>query len=351
MTTTMTCPSTAITVGVDTHKDVHVAAALDERGGLCATASFPTTVAGYRELLSWANTFGDLEVVGVEGTGSWGAGLARHLDAEGVRVVEVNRTNRQHRRRHGKSDTADAIGAARVVQSGEATAVPKSGAGPVEAIRVLRLARRSAIKARTQAANQMRSVLDNGPADLRAELSPLCTSALAERASRLRPGPDLTDPAVATKKALRVLARRYQALSDEIDELGADLDGVVAAAAPPELLAEKGVGTDTAAALLVAAGDNPDRMHSHAAFASLCGVSPVDASSGKQQRHRLNRGGNRDANSALWRIVMVKMATDPETKDYIARRISEGKTKREAMRALKRHLSRRYWKILTTNAR
>ncbi len=167
------------------------------------------------------------------------------------------------------------------------------------------------------------------------------------RAARFRPGTDVTDPAVATKTALRSLARRYQALTTEINELRALLDTAVQAAAPPALLAEHGVGTDTAAALLIAAGDNPHRMHSDAAFAALCGVAPVDASSGRQQRHRLNRGGNRDANSALWRIVLVKMASDPQTRDYIARRVTEGKTKREAIRSLKRHLARRYWKLLT----
>jgi transposase len=346
MTSTMTRPGTAITVGVDTHKDLHVAAVLDERGALLATEAFPATAAGYEQLHRWASDLGRITAVGVEGTGSWGASLARYLSAAGVSVVEVNRTNRQHRRRHGKSDTADAVGAARAVQSGEAAATPKSGTGPVEAVRVLRVTMRSAIKARTQATNQMRSLLDVADPSLRDELGSLNAARLAQRCARLRPRADITDPAAATKTALRSLGRRYQALTGEIDELRKMLDTAVAAAAPPELLAEHGVGTDTAAALLIAAGDNPDRMHSDAAFASLCGVAPVDASSGRQQRHRLNRGGNRDANNALWRIALVKMAHDPETRAYIERRISEGKTKREAIRSLKRHLARRYWKLL-----
>ena len=350
MTSTMTRPGTTITVGVDTHKDLHVAALLDERGAVLATESFPATAAGYEQLHCWATERGDVAAVGVEGTGSWGAGLARHLAAGGVSVIEVNRTNRQHRRRHGKSDTADAIGAARAVQSGEATAVPKTGSGPVEAVRALRVTMRSAIKARTQATNQMRSLLDVADPSLRDELSGLNAARLAQRCARLRPGSDVTEPATATKTALRSLGRRYQALSVEIDDLRALLEQAVVAAAPPELLSEHGVGTDTAAALLIAAGDNPHRMHSDAAFAALCGAAPVDASSGRQQRHRLNRGGNRDANNALWRIALVKMAHDTETRDFIAERLARGKTKREAIRSLKRHLARRYWKLLTQPA-
>lgn len=347
MTSTMTDPTPTVTVGVDTHKDLHVAAVLNEQAVVLATAEFPTTTAGYDQLSRWATDHGEIGIVGIEGTGSWGAGLSRHLQRHGVSVIEVNRTNRQHRRRHGKSDTADAIGAARAVLSGEADAIAKTGAGPVEAVRVLRATLRSAIKARTQAINQIRSVLDTADPQLRSELSRLTPAQLVARCARLRPCGDIADPATATKTVLRSLARRYQTLTLEIDGIRPQLAAAVTAAAPPELLAEHGVGTDTASALIIAAGDNPHRMHSEAAFASLCGVSPVDASSGRQQRHRLNRGGNRDANSALWRIVLVKMATDPETRAYIERRITQGNTKREAIRALKRHLARRYWKILT----
>lgn len=274
MTSTMTRSDTAITVGVDTHKDLHVAAAIDDRGAVLGTETFCATAAGYQELRCWAAGHGELAVVGVEGTGSWGAGLARHLAAAGVAVIEVNRTNRQHRRRHGKSDTADAIGAARAVQSGEAAGTPKTGTGPVEAVRVLRVTLRSAIKARTQATNQMRSLLDVADPQLRDALGKHNAKELAAHAARLRPGSDVTDPTAATKTALRSLGRRYQALSTEIDELRGSLDTAVRAAAPPALLDEHGVGTDTAAALLIAAGDNPDRMHSDAAFAAMCGVAP-----------------------------------------------------------------------------
>lgn len=338
----------AVTVGVDTHKDVHVGAVLDERGAVLDTRPFAATAQGYQALGRWAATFGPIAAAGVEGSSSWGAGLTRHLHAQGIAVIEVNRTNRQHRRRNGKSDTADAIGAARAVQSGEADAVAKSGTGAVESIRMLRTTMRSAIKARTQTVNQMRSILDTGDPALRDELGALKATRLGDRCSRLRPGTDIADPIAAAKTALRSLGHRYKTLTVEIDQLRALLDTAVAATAPPALLADKGVGTDTAAALLIAAGDNPERLRSDPAFAALCGVAPVDASSGRQQRHRLNRGGNRDANHALWRIALVKMATDPETRAYIERRTSEGKTKREAIRSLKRHLARRYWKILTS---
>ncbi|HTN99995.1 MAG TPA: IS110 family transposase, partial [Microthrixaceae bacterium] len=331
MTSTITDPMATVTVGVDTHKDIHVAAVLDDRAGVLETAEFPTTAAGYNELLRWATSHGQVQAFGVEGTGSWGAGLSRHLQHQGLKVIEVNCTNRQHRRRHGKSDTADAIGAARAVLSGQADAVAKTGTGPVEAVRMLRVTLRSAIKSRTQAINQIHSILDTAAPRLRDEFRSLSTRELVTRCARLRPSSDVTNPDVATKTALRSLARRYQHLTAEIKELRPQLKAAVTAAAPPELLAEYGVGTDTAAALLIAAGDNPDRMHSDAAFASLCGVSPVDVSSGRQQRHRLNRGGNRDANSALWRIVLVKMANDPETCAYIKRRIAQGNTKREAI--------------------
>jgi transposase len=345
MTATIAARPT-VTIGVDTHKDFHVAAAIDDRGGLLSTATFPVGAEGYNDLGCWADELGTVDAYGIEGTSSWGAGLAHHLAQGLARIVEVNSTNRQHRRRHGKSDITDAVAAARAVQSGEATATPKTGAGAVEAVRVLRLTMRSAIKARTQAMNQLRSVLDTGPEVLRAELSKLPAAELVGRAAGLDPVGELSDPLAATATALVFLGCRHQQLTAEITTLRRHLDRLIVIAAPPELLAEKGVGTDTAAALVVAAGDNPDRMHSHAAFASLCGVSPVDASSGKQQRHRLNRGGNRDANQALWRIVFVKMGCDPETQAFIAARIERGKTKPEAMRMLKRHLARRYWKML-----
>jgi transposase len=282
----------------------------------------------------------------VEGTGSWGAGLARFLTARGIEVIEVNRPNRQRRRQRGKSDPADAIAAGRAVLSGEAAAVPKAANGPVEGLRMLRLARRSADKARTQAANQIWSVIDNAPEGLRAELRCLKLEDVVRRAARFRCRNDLASPHTAAKVALRSLARRFEVLDRELAELDEHTDGLVQMAAPPELLAERGVGTQVAAALLITAGDNAERFERESSFAAACGVTPVDASSGKQQRHRLNRGGDRQANNALWRIVFVRLRWDPATRDYVERRQKEGKTKREAIRCLKRYVARRVWRIL-----
>lgn len=325
--------------GVDTHADLHCAAAVDRNGRVLATASFAATAIGYREMLDWLADYGRVSVVGVEGTSSYGKGLTGFLRRRGIEVVEVIRPNRQTRRRNGKSDPADAIAAARAVISGEATGIPKTGNGPVEAIRALRIARSSAIKARTQAANQIRDLIRTGPDDLRDKLHPLATSQRVETCSRLRITDQHTPAEAACRTALRVLARRHQTLSKEIKELTSRLDLLVKVTAPT-LCSLKGVGPDVAAKLLIAAGDNPERMRNEAAFAALCGASPLDASSGKQQRHRLNRGGDRQANNALWTIAMVRMSSDPRTRHYVERRTKEGLTKGEILRCLKRYIAR-----------
>ncbi len=336
-----------VTGGVDTHKDTHVAAALDGFGQVLGTESFPTTTAGYRRLLGWFRGFGELEAVGIEGTGAWGAGLARSLTVRGVRVLEVQRPNRQHRRRYGKSDPADAIGAARAVQAGEASGIPKAATGSVESIRLLQVARRSAIKARTQAANQLHAIVTTAPDQLRATLAGLTTSDLVERAARLRPG-TIDHPTAAAKLALTALARRSQALTAEINELDRHLDELTTTAAPT-LVALNGVGTQTASALLTAAGDNPDRLLRESSFAALCGSSPLDASSGRQQRHRLNRGGDRQANAALYIIVISRLRWEPATKNYMQRRLAEGKTRKEIIRCLKRYVARQAHRAILTD--
>ena len=328
----MTTLPPIITAGVDTHLDVHVAAALDHHGALLGVESFDTTTAGYRRLLGWLRAFGPVEAVGVEGTGSYGAGLTRYLHREAVRVVEVDRPNRQRRRKRGKSDPQDAITAARAAQSGDALGQAKTRDGNVEAMRVLRVARSSARKARTQALNQMRSIISTAPEPIRAELRDLNVYRLLEHAAGYRPG-RRHDVASLTKLTLRMLARRAHALQAEVAELDAILEPLVAAAAP-KLIARPGIGTECASALLVAAGDNPQRLRNEATFAHLCGASPIDASSGKQERHRLNRGGDRQANTALWRIVLTRMVHDPRTRHYIDRRMKEGLTKKEAFRCL-----------------
>jgi transposase len=333
-----------ITAGVDTHLDVHVVAALDSIGGLLGVESFTADGGGYRAALRWLESFGEVERVGVEGTGSYGAGLTRFLLDHGIEVVEVDRPKRQLRRRQGKSDPIDAVAAARAALSGEANGHAKTRDGAVEAIRVLRLARCSARKDRTEAINQMRSIITTAPEELRSELRTLPLGKLLARAAAFRPGRagDVTN---ATKLALRVLARRVQSLQAELKLLDTELRPLVAATAP-ELVARPGVGTDTAGAILVAAGDNPDRLRSEATFARLCGVSPLDVSSGKQERHRLNRSGDRQANAALWRITLVRLSCDPATRDYLERRTKDGKTKKEAIRCLKRYIAREIYELL-----
>ena len=265
----------SVTGGVDTHLDVHVAAALDERGTLLGVESFATTENGYTKLLGWLGGFGPVELVGVEGTGSYGAGLTRHLQAERVRVVEVDRPNRQRRRLKGKSDPQDAISAAHAAQSGNAAGEAKARDGNVESMRVLRVARSSARKGRTQALNQMRNLVSTAPDPIRAELRGLSVFDLLERASAYRPGAKRAIVSL-TKYSLRMLARRALTLEEEISEIDAILKPLVKETAP-ELVATLGIGTDAASALLVAAGDDPERLRNEAAFAHLCGASPLDA--------------------------------------------------------------------------
>ena len=315
----MTSDRAGVFGGVDTHKQVHVAAAVDAAGRLLATAEFDAAPDGYGELAGWLQSWGAVCRVGVEGTGSYGAGLARHLAAAGVEVVEVNRPNRQTRRRRGKSDTVDAEAAARAALSGEAAAVPKSGDGCVEAIRTLSVARRSAVKARTVAANQIDAVAVTAPEQVKDLLRGLNTPEMIKTCARWRIGAGGAPAAGAAKRALRALARRHRALTAEIDELDAELLALCEQA-NPALLGACGVGAETAAALLTAAGDNPERMRSEASFAALCGASPIEASSGPRTRHRLNRGGNRQANKALWRIAMVRLRVHQQSIDYAARR-------------------------------
>jgi len=333
-----------VTVGVDTHLDVHVAHAKDALGRRLATVSIPTTPAGYRDLLAWARGLGEVDAWGVEGTGCYGAALARFLVVHGQVVLEVNRPDRQARRRRGKSDPVDAEAAARAVQAGEVTAVPKASSGYVEMLRSLRVARATAVKARTQAINALKALVVTAPQNLREQLRGRSATMLVREAAALRPGP-LEDPTAAAKLALRTLARRHQALSAEITTLDTELDRLVAKAAPG-LVALFGIGPDSAGALLVAAGDNPDRLRSDAAFSMLCGSSPIQASSGKTIRHRLNRGGDRQANAALHRIVVVRLRWHQPTKDYMARRLTEGKSKNEIIRCLKRYVAREVFAVL-----
>src|SRR6266508_3556201 len=335
----------AVTGGVDTHLDVHVAAALDEIGGLLGVESFEASRAGNDKLLGWLQSFGPVARVGVEGTGSYGAGLARLLRTAGVEVVEVDRPNRQARRRTGKSDPADAIEAARAALSGRAQGAGKTRDGNVEAIRVLVVAKRSARSSKIKALNQIRHLGFTASDELRERFSGISRQHLGAAAAGLRPRAGSDPVTFATKTALATLGRRVLALDGEKQRLDILLAELVAGTAP-SLLNLHGVGVDTAATLLVAAGDNPSRLRGEAAWAHLCGVAPLEASSGKVTRYRLNRGGDRQANSALWGIVITRLRHDPRTQAYMQRRLKEGRSKPEIIRVLKRYVARDVYRHL-----
>jgi len=328
----------AVTGGVDTHADTHVAAALDAIGGVLGVSEFPATPAGYAGLLAWLNSFGPVCLVGIEGTGSYGAGLTRHVTAAGIRVVEVDRSDRQDRRRKGKSDPLDAVSAARAAQSGRAAGAPRGRDGTVEAIRALMVAKRTARAQRTQAINQARALVITGPDDIRTRFTCQTPAELVAELAALRPRPG-SMVRYHTLLSLRELGRRAQFLDAQLERLDELIMPLVTARAPG-LLQLYGVGPDTAAALLIAAGDHPGRLRSEAAWAHLCATAPIPASSGKVTRHRLNRGGDRQANHALWRIVITRMSSHPPTRAYVTRRAKEGLSKPEIIRCLKRYAAR-----------
>lgn len=336
---------TAVTGGVDTHVDFHVAAALDHIGGLLGVETFPVSEAGYSSLWEWLGGFGPVAKVGVEGTGSYGAGLFRFLHRHGIEVVEVDRPDRQLRHREGKSDPTDAVAAARAALSGKATGRPKLGNGPVEQMRILTVARRSAREQRIQTLNQIRHLVFCAPEAIRERfIGRYQISMLKEMAAiRSRPGADPV--AYVMLMTLRDLARRIGQFDVETKRISGQLKTLIDEMAP-SLLEVHGLGADGAAVLLVAAGDNPGRICSEAAWAHLCGVAPIPASSGKTIRHRLNRGGNRQANSVLYQLVICRMSTDQRARAYVTRRREEGRTNGEIVRILKRYAAREIYKHL-----
>lgn len=340
----MTQGTAKVIVGVDTHADIHVAAALDPLGRLVGRLEIPTTPSGYGRLLSRSRELDADVVFGIEGTGAYGAGLARFLTAAGCDVAEINRPDRRGRRSHGKSDPLDAEAAALSVLAGAVAGVAKADHDRVGMIKTRRVARRSALKMRTQVVNQMKALVITSPDELRSRLRRLTNPDLVAVSAAARPGLIVT-PLAAAKLALRSLAVRHQGLSAELQTLDVELCRLTGEVAPI-LSMLKGVGPDVAGALLVAAGDNLQRLRSDAAFASLCGVSPVPASSGKTNRYRLNRGGDRVANNALWRIVMVRLTCDERTQTYVARRTAQGMAKRDIIRCLKRYVAREVFHAL-----
>jgi len=333
-----------VTGGVDTHADAHVAAALDGIGGLLGVREFPAAPAGYSRLLGWLQGFGAVCLVGIEGTGSYGAGLARHMAAAGIGVAAVDRADRQDRRRKGKSDPLDAVSAARAAQSGRASGAPRGRDGQVEAIRALMVAKRTARAQRTQTICQARALILTGPDDIRARFTSHTPAGLVAGLAALRPQPG-SMVRYHTLLSLRELGRRAQFLDGQLRRLDELITPLVTARAPG-LLRLYGIGPDTAATLLIAAGDHPGRLRSEAAWAHLCAVAPIPASSGKVNRHRLNRGGDRQANHALWRIVITRMGSHPPTRAYVARRTAEGLSKKEIIRCLKRYAAREIYPCL-----
>jgi transposase len=338
--------------GVDAHADTHHAAALDDRGGLLATESFTVSAVGYRELLAWLRSFGEIDRIGVESTGSYAAGLTRHLLGAGVRVLEVNQPHAHTRRRRGKTDAIDAEMAARHALSLATAVTPKQTTGIVEAIRQLRVARESAVKSRSVAMLQLGDLILTAPSELREQLARRKTlKGKAALCRRVRP--DITrlcDPINAAKLALRSLARRIALLDDEIAELDTQLTPLVAMAAP-RTTALLGISTGHAGQLLLTAGQNIDRLHSEGAFAALCGASPIPVASGKHGRYRLNPGGDRRANCALHMIAVCRLRYCPKTRAYAERRTTEGKTKKEIMRCLKRYIAREVYTNLLADLR
>ena len=333
-----------VAIGVDTHKHVYVAVALDELGGRLGELTVATDRGGAEQLERWAVSHGRILAFGVEGTGSYGAGVTSYLQRQGHRVIEVNRPDRRERRMNGKSDALDAENAARAVLSGRATATPKTADGQIEMLRQIKIAKDTAVKARTQAMVTLKTLVVTAPPELREQLDGLPRMALIERCAGLRPG-SMTTPLAATKHALRSLARRWQQLQLEIKEHERYLTTITGVIAPA-MVAAFGIGPDTAAEMLIVAGDNPERVRSEPAWAKLCGVCPVPASSGMTSRHRLNRGGHRQANSALYRTVIVRLRFHQPTIDYVARRTAQGKTKAEIIRCLKRYVAREVWAYL-----
>ena len=343
-TGTETSSSPDVVVGIDTHKHTHMAVALGANGGWLGSLKLDAKRSGYQELIRWAAAFGSSPVFAVEGTGCYGAGLCRALQAADLPVVEVNRPDRSTRRRIGKDDTIDAEAAARACIAGTASVIPKAGDALVEMIRMLKVAKDSATANRTAALNQLHAIVVTAPAALRERLQRLKRKELIESCAGLRSG-EINTPLAAAKMTLRILARRIQQLDHELKETVAQLDRLTMQLCP-ELRNTYGVGVDISATLVVAVGDNQERMKSEASFAALCGVNPLPASSGKVVRHRLNRSGNRQANCALHRIVICRLQRHQQTKEYVERRTAEGRSMKEIIRCLKRFVAREVFGIL-----
>lgn len=333
--------------GVDTHQELHTAAVIDLNGNVLGTESFATTRSGYRAMLGWFRSHGSPLRVGIEATGTYGAGLCRYLVREGVTVLEVTGPDPGRRRAQGKDDALDAVAAAEAARTGQRVQVAKNRSGAVEALRVLRTTRKTAVKCRRAILQQMHNTIVAAPEEVREQIRGMTRMQRLRTCAAWRPDRSgFRDPAVATRLSLRSLARRVLELGDEIVELDG-LVGTLVEEIAPRLLELDGVGKESAGEFIVAVGDNPERLRSEAGFAMLCGACPIPASSGKRHRHRLNRGGNRQANSALHMVVVCRMRIDERTREYVRRRSAEGMSKREIMRCLKRYVAREIYRVLS----
>jgi transposase len=337
--------------GVDTHKDLHVAAVVDEHNYILGSQCFATTRHGYKQMLAWMRSFGQLQRIGVEATGTYGAGLLRYMQNAGVEVLEVTAPDKHDRRKRGKNDDLDAQNAAHAAFTGKRIVTPKNRDGMVESLRVLKACRKTAVAVRRVALQMIQNTIICAPDELREVLRKMTRMQLVRTLAAWRP--DLSDyrnVVSAYRITLKSLGRRYLELHDEIADLDTMIIAIIDELAPT-LVARNSIGHGSAAQLLLTAGDNSERLHSEASFAALCGVSPVPASSGKTIRHRLNRGGDRAANSALHIIAIGRLRTDPRTKAYMTKRIAEGHSKLEVIRCLKRYIAREVFALISHRRR
>ena len=334
-----------VVIGVDTHKYIHVAAAMDSVGGILATMTIATDTGGFRQLLDWASSFGQIIAFGIEGTGSYGGALTSYVRRKGHKVIEVSRPDRRLRRLNGKSGTLDAENAARAVLAGFATAIPKTADGTVEMIRQLKVAHDTAVKGRAATMVTLKAMLIHAPEHIRWETTRMTQIKLARHLAALRPR-QLETPDDSIRYTLRTLAKRWHFLDTEAKELSTMIEDLIMRTAP-HLVEPFGIGVDTAAEILIVVGDNPERIKSEAAFAKLAGISPIPAGSGMTSgKHRINHGGHRQLNAAIYRTVIVRMRFHEPTIAYVARRTAEGKSKRDIIRCLKRYVIREVYHLV-----
>lgn len=346
--TTPTVAADALVAGVDTHADTHTLAILTGTGTVIMTETFTANRSGYHKLIAALDAAGQVAIIGVEGTNSYGAGLTRSLLEADYTVHEVLRPTRQVRRMDGKSDPIDAVEAAHTVLSGRGVSIVKDSASPAESLRFLLAARNQMIHTTTALASSMASLLVTAPETVRAKYRDLNTTTLVRRLAASRPDHNCDSVHAVVTQSLREMAKAHQDAKSRAERLQERMRALLEAYYPA-VLGVYGAGPVVAAQLVVTAGGNPGRIRSEAAFAHLCGAAPIPASSGKTNRHRLNRGGDRRGNTALHRIALIRMQRDPRTKEYVARRRSEGKNTREIMRCLKRAIAREIYRVLTSN--